>query len=151
MVECRWQVDFMSMRDVIEGNKLQINDSLTDTTRHTRIIFVLLPETGVSANWTTVRTSTMDTASFNTLSPNTSIFSVGSTSIAPKMANVATGSTALMSEPKVKASRSVSGDDTPATPRRYSASAITTALMIVPNTAKTVILPMFRKKFPYKT
>ena len=46
--------------------------------------------------------STMDTASFNTDSPNTNILRVGSTSRAWNMARVATGSTAEISDPNVK-------------------------------------------------
>lgn len=45
---------------------------------------------------------TIETASFRTLSPNTNMLRVGSTSKAWKMARVATGSTADISEPKAK-------------------------------------------------
>ena len=45
---------------------------------------------------------TIATASFNILSPNTNMFSKGSTFKAWKMANVATGSTAEISEPNTK-------------------------------------------------
>ena len=45
---------------------------------------------------------TMETASLSTLSPNTSMLRVGSTSKAWNMARVATGSTAEMRHPKVK-------------------------------------------------
>lgn len=45
---------------------------------------------------------TMETASFRTLSPNTNMLRVGSTSSAWKIARVATGSTADISEPKAK-------------------------------------------------
>ena len=45
---------------------------------------------------------TIETASFRTLSPNTSMLRVGSTSRAWKMANVATGSTADINEPNAK-------------------------------------------------
>lgn len=48
--------------------------------------------------------STIATASFRILSPNTSIFNTGSTSRAWKIASVATGSTALISEPNAKLS-----------------------------------------------
>jgi hypothetical protein len=44
----------------------------------------------------------METASFKTLSPNTNMFRVGSTSNAWKIAKVATGSTAEIIEPKAK-------------------------------------------------
>ena len=44
----------------------------------------------------------METASFRTLSPNTSILRVGLTSRAWKMARVATGSTAEIRAPNVK-------------------------------------------------
>ena len=44
----------------------------------------------------------METASFSTLSPNTSMLRVGLTSSAWKMASVATGSTAEIREPNVK-------------------------------------------------
>ena len=44
----------------------------------------------------------METASFSTLSPNTSILRVGLTSRAWKMARVATGSTAEIRAPNVK-------------------------------------------------
>lgn len=47
---------------------------------------------------------TMATASFRILSPNTNMYNIGSTSMALNMANVATGSTADISEPKVKLS-----------------------------------------------
>ena len=46
--------------------------------------------------------NTIDTASFNTDSPNTNILRVGSTSRAWNIANVATGSTADINEPNVK-------------------------------------------------
>ena len=46
--------------------------------------------------------STMETASFRTDSPNTSMFSVGSTSRAWNIASVATGSTAEIRLPNVK-------------------------------------------------
>jgi hypothetical protein len=49
-----------------------------------------------------VRVRTMDTASFKTLSPKTRMYKVLSTSSAWKMASVATGSTAEMSEPNTK-------------------------------------------------
>lgn len=49
-----------------------------------------------------VRVRTIDTASFKTLSPKTRMYKVLSTSSAWKMASVATGSTAEMSEPKTK-------------------------------------------------
>ena len=45
---------------------------------------------------------TMETASFSTLSPNTSMFRVGLTSRAWNMASVATGSTADIRAPNVK-------------------------------------------------
>lgn len=45
---------------------------------------------------------TMETASLRMLSPNTSMLSTGSTLRALKMAMVATGSTAEISEPKAK-------------------------------------------------
>lgn len=45
---------------------------------------------------------TMETASLRMLSPNTSILRTGSTLRALKMAMVATGSTAEISEPKAK-------------------------------------------------
>lgn len=45
---------------------------------------------------------TIETASFRMLSPNTNMFRTGSTLSALKMAMVATGSTAEMSEPKAK-------------------------------------------------
>ena len=45
---------------------------------------------------------TIDTASFSTLSPNTSMLRVGLTSSAWKMARVATGSTAEIRAPKEK-------------------------------------------------
>ena len=45
---------------------------------------------------------TMETASFRTLSPNTSMLRVGLTSRAWKMARVATGSTAEIRAPNVK-------------------------------------------------
>ena len=44
----------------------------------------------------------METASLRMLSPNTSMLSTGSTLRALKMAMVATGSTAEMSDPKAK-------------------------------------------------
>lgn len=50
----------------------------------------------------TVRVSTMETASFSTLSPKTSMYNVLSMSSAWKMASVATGSTAEISDPKAK-------------------------------------------------
>ena len=46
--------------------------------------------------------STIDTASLRILSPNTSMFKVGSTLSALKMAIVATGSTADTKEPYAK-------------------------------------------------
>ena len=46
--------------------------------------------------------NTIETASFNTDSPNTNMLRVGSTSRAWNMARVATGSTADMRDPKVK-------------------------------------------------
>lgn len=49
----------------------------------------------------------METASFRTLSPNTNMYKIGSTSMAWKIAKVATGSTAEMSEPKAKLSTAV--------------------------------------------
>ena len=52
--------------------------------------------------WMVYFVMTMDTASFNTLSPKTSMLRVGSTSRAWKMARVATGSTAEMRLPKAK-------------------------------------------------
>lgn len=45
---------------------------------------------------------TIETASFRTLSPNTNMLRVGSTSKAWKIARVATGSTADISDPKAK-------------------------------------------------
>ena len=45
---------------------------------------------------------TMETASLRTLSPNTSMLSVGLTSIPWKMASVATGSTADIKHPNAK-------------------------------------------------
>ena len=45
---------------------------------------------------------TIATASLSILSPNTNIFNVGSTFNAWKIANVATGSTAEIIEPKAK-------------------------------------------------
>jgi hypothetical protein len=45
---------------------------------------------------------TIETASLRTLSPNTNIFRVGSTSKAWKIAKVATGSTAEIIEPNAK-------------------------------------------------
>ena len=50
---------------------------------------------------------TMETASFRTLSPNTNMLRVGSTSKAWKIARVATGSTADISDPKAKLHNSV--------------------------------------------
>jgi len=52
---------------------------------------------------------TIDTASLSTLSPNTNMYSIASTSKAWKMAKVATGSTADMSEPKAKLSSKSNG------------------------------------------
>ena len=48
--------------------------------------------------------STMAHASLSTLSPNTSMYSIWSTSMAWKIASVATGSTADISEPNAKLS-----------------------------------------------
>jgi hypothetical protein len=48
--------------------------------------------------------STIATASFKTLSPNTNMYSIGSTFKALKMASVATGSTAEIKDPKAKLS-----------------------------------------------
>lgn len=45
---------------------------------------------------------TIETASLRILSPNTNMFNVGSTSKAWKMASVATGSTAEISDPNAK-------------------------------------------------
>ena len=59
--------------------------------------------------WMAYFVMTMDTASFNTLSPKTSMLRVGSTSRAWKMARVATGSTAEMRLPKAKLGKGEGG------------------------------------------
>ena len=63
---------------------------------------------GENSEWrkfNNVRYSTTATASLSTLSPNTSMWSVGSTSSALKMASVATGSTAEINAPNTRLKR----------------------------------------------
>ena len=48
--------------------------------------------------------NTIATASFKILSPNTNMYNMGSTSKAENIANVATGSTAEIKDPKAKLS-----------------------------------------------
>ena len=62
---------------------------------------------------------TMATASFNMLSPKTSMYSNGSTANAWKIAKVATGSTAEIRAPNANASMARSSKTRPAWPGRF--------------------------------
>ena len=78
------------------------------------------------------------------------MLSTGSTSKAWKMAKVATGSTAEMSEPKAKLWTKLSGYTTSAWPRMKIPPPTIRAEIVVPTMAKSRILPMFVKKLPEK-
>jgi len=60
------------------------------------------------ADWVMEAVRTIDMASFRMLSPNTNMLRMGSTSRAWKMATVATGSTAEISDPNAKDSEKLS-------------------------------------------
>ena len=65
-------------------------------------IWVKIPTSTLLSDSMTAIVITMATASLRILSPNTSMFSTGSTSRTWKMASVATGSTADIRHPKAK-------------------------------------------------
>ena len=89
---------FRAFRTVLHGGQQQVRNGTCTSTPTARQYGV---KHSVRRRWCYF-VMTMDTASFSTLSPKTSMLRVGSTSRAWKMARVATGSTAEMRHPKAK-------------------------------------------------
>ena len=92
------------------------------------------------------RYNTTATASFRTLSPNTTANKSGSTRRSAKMANTVTGSVAPMMLPKSIASTNAKLCASPIKPSRYIPSPNAKLPTNVPTNAKYEIFPRLRKK-----
>ena len=96
--------------------------------------------------WYVARYITTATASFRTLSPNTTANRSRSTRRSPNTARTVTGSVAETMAPKVIAFKKVNACETPSCPSPHITSPNAPAPTIVPPNAKTLIVPRLRKK-----